>query len=205
LKSLTIQNTKFTTLPAQLGDLKALTQLRIIENKHLKTIPTEIDKLVQLRELNLKGNHLTHIPETLGQLTSLEKLDLSDNSIELLPSSIGHMVALEWLSLSGNNLKALPKELGSLTKLTNLALERNPCLTRLPYSLAGLTKLTQLTLDKDADWISPPKEIIVHQGHKPQRLLQYLHELYSFQNPCWRWQVSLLGSKNSGYEFQKIQ
>ena len=89
------------TIPAELGDLTALTSLRLYDNDLTGSIPAELGGLTNLTRLSLDGNGLTgSIPVELGGLTNLTVLYLYDND------------------LSG----AIPVELGGLTNLTELLL-----------------------------------------------------------------------------------
>ncbi len=92
------------TLPAKLGDLDALTYLRITGNGNSRlsgngssnltgTIPAELGKLSNLTELWLSGNRLTgSIPSKLGDLSKLRTLDLAYNELSgSVPSELGNI------------------------------------------------------------------------------------------------------------------
>ena len=92
------------TLPAKLGDLDALTYLRITGegNSRLSgngssnltgTIPAELGKLSNLTELSLSGNRLTgSIPSKLGDLSKLTTLNLAYNELSgSVPSELGNI------------------------------------------------------------------------------------------------------------------
>ena len=105
------------TLPAKLGDLDALTYLRITGNGHSRlsgngasnltgTIPAELGKLSNLTELWLSGNRLTgSIPSKLGDLSKLRTLSLSYNELSgSVPSSLGGISSLTALHIGSNRL-----------------------------------------------------------------------------------------------------
>ena len=92
------------TLPTKLGDLDALTYLRITGNGNSRlsgngssnltgTIPAELGKLSNLTELHLSGNRLTgSIPSKLGDLSKLTTLNLAYNELSgSVPSELGNI------------------------------------------------------------------------------------------------------------------
>ena len=48
----------------------------------LTTLPPEIGQLTALTQLDLCDNQLTSLPPEIGQLTVLTQLDLSDNQLD---------------------------------------------------------------------------------------------------------------------------
>jgi len=133
-----------TTLPAEIGQLAALTQLNLSDNR-LTTLPSEIGQLSALTWLNLSNNHLTTLPAEIGQLAALTQLNLSDNRLTTLPSEIGQLSALTWLNLFNNHLTTLPAEIGQLAALAQFNLSGNR-LTTLPSEIVQLSALTELHL-----------------------------------------------------------
>ena len=111
----------------------------------LTTLPAEIGQLTALTELYLPANQLTALPPQLGQLTALRRLDLDNNQLMSLPPQLGQLTALTWLDLDNNQLTSLPPQLGQLTALRGLYLIDNR-LTRLPVSLRQLKQLQVLGL-----------------------------------------------------------
>lgn len=70
-------------LPASLGMLKNLQELKLRNNSFWGSIPNSIGNLSSLRTLDLAFNHMNgSIPESLGHLSQLVDLDLSWNSWE---------------------------------------------------------------------------------------------------------------------------
>jgi leucine-rich repeat protein SHOC2 len=62
-------------VPAEIGQLTALTKLWIDDNK-LTSVPAEIGQLTSLVQLGLGANQLTSVPAEIWQLTGCEvKLD----------------------------------------------------------------------------------------------------------------------------------
>ena len=65
-------------------------------NSHSGTVPTEIGKLIQLKQLRLERNALTGtMPSEIGELVSLEDLRLYNNSLMgPLPLELGNLANL---------------------------------------------------------------------------------------------------------------
>ena len=83
VKSLNLQGSSQTalkiesTIPSQLGNLTALTNLVLTRNNLTGTIPTQLGNLTNLTTLELLLNKLTgSIPTELGNLTNLTRLCL---------------------------------------------------------------------------------------------------------------------------------
>jgi|GEM_PF-767935 len=133
------------TIPSALGFLKNLKTLKI-SNNQIKTLPESFGSLTALTRLDLQNNQLETLPESFGGLTALTHLDLSNNKLKRLPESFGSLTALTRLDLQNNQLERLPDSFGRLTALTNLDLSNNK-LKRLPESFGSLTALTYLYLN----------------------------------------------------------
>ncbi|MBI5819461.1 MAG: leucine-rich repeat domain-containing protein [Verrucomicrobia bacterium] len=102
----------------------------------LTTLPPQIGQLTALTDLLLSGNQLTTLPPQIGQLTALRRLDLFDNPLTTLPPEIGQLLTLEVLDLSINLLTTLPPEINHLSALIHLFLHGNPGLD-LPDEVLG--------------------------------------------------------------------
>ena len=104
VRSLAVRSRDFEALPAWLGELTGLTELRVDGMKSYGA----------LREL----------PDTVGQLTMLRKLELRGcPGVKELPDAVSQLTALRTLELQGcRELKALPKGLTALTGLQELLL-----------------------------------------------------------------------------------
>ncbi len=154
--SLDLSSSELTSLPAEIGQLTALTQLNLRDNR-LTSLPAEIGQLTALTQLNLRDNRLTSLPAEIGQLMALTQLDLMRNYLTSLPAEIGQLMALTQLDLMQNHLTSLLAEIGQLTALTQLDL-RNNHLTSLPAEIGQLMALTQLNLMQN-HLMSLPTEI----------------------------------------------
>ena len=75
----------------------------------LTSIPKEICKLSNIRNLYFEDNEIYYLPKELGRLTNLDSLDLSHNNIKYIPKEIGKLVNLTRLDLSCNKIKGVSK------------------------------------------------------------------------------------------------
>jgi len=98
-----------------------------------------------LRSLVLLNKGLTAVPSGVQRLFDLEELDLADNAIPRVPVEVGSLDVLRVLILDHNQLEAVPAELGNLTDLMQLVLANNR-LTTLPATFTKLTSLSDLNL-----------------------------------------------------------
>ena len=78
-------------LPANIGDLYMLRELRASFNKLIKLPPT-VGKLKRLRRLVLNGNKLKHLPDEIGRLDQCEELILSENSLQVRPCPAPYLI-----------------------------------------------------------------------------------------------------------------
>lgn len=120
------------------------TDLRL-NNKHLTSLPPEIEKLTTVTHLNLRGNLLTRLPPEIGKLTQLIRLDLSSNQLKSLPSEIANLTNLTTLNLIGTPTTNLLPGIAKLTNLRRLNVSSSQ-LTKLPDEISDLTNLTNLDL-----------------------------------------------------------
>ncbi|MEL6150102.1 MAG: hypothetical protein AAFR56_10810 [Chloroflexota bacterium] len=71
LTVLNLQGLGLVELPSEIGQLTALQQLDIRNNK-LAFLTPEIGQLIALEGFNLSGNRLTSLPPEIGQLTAMK-------------------------------------------------------------------------------------------------------------------------------------
>ena len=161
------------TLPAEIGELTELTDLRINSNQLTGDIPDAVYSLSKLEYLYFQNDNLTgSLSPKLGQLTNLIQLyvDRNANMTGGSPKEIGNLKKLERINLSQSGIGGeIPAELGQCTALlqfmafkTNLSgtlpdiwdmpilqtvmLHTNPGLTgNLPSSLSKLKPLASGT------------------------------------------------------------
>ena len=97
-----------------------------LDDKRLKEIPKELGSLPNLQTLFLPDNQISTIPKELGNLHNLQELNLSNNRISTIPKELGNLHNLEILDLDNNQISTIPKELSSLHNLQSLYLGSNP-------------------------------------------------------------------------------
>ncbi|KAL5707007.1 hypothetical protein ACHQM5_025108 [Ranunculus cassubicifolius] len=112
-----------TAIPSEL--FYKLTRLRtlVFRNSLLKVLPDEVEKLVQLRYLDLSGSELLELPETICNLYNLQVLGLN----------------------KCKNLRKLPENIGKLSNLRHLEIEETYDLCYLTKAIAGLRSLRTLS------------------------------------------------------------
>ena len=151
------------SIPAELGNLSNLEELRLDQNDLTGSIPTGLGSLSNLRYLSFSINDLSGgIPSDFGSLSSLEYLSLDRNHLGLqthptdgdppptavtnpIPASLGNLSSLQGLGLDDNSFSgSIPSALGNLGALTALSLSGNNFDGNIPTSLGNLTKLELL-------------------------------------------------------------
>ena len=149
------------TIPAALGNLSMLEELRFHENHLAGAIPPELGQLKSLTILWLSGNQLTgRMPPDLGDLSNLKDLRLYENELSgAIPFELGRLTGLTTLRLSGNQLTGeIPSALGDLVNLKVLRLHENRLTESIPSSLGGLSNLERLYLnDNELNGTIPPE------------------------------------------------
>lgn len=115
-------------IPAEIGQLEALTILDLDYNWLRGPVPAALADLTRLRILSLFSNLLEgSIPPELGNLRALEVLKLGDNRLTgRIPTVLGELTSLTELYLNSNRLEGpIPPVLGDLTNLLDLRLSAN--------------------------------------------------------------------------------
>ncbi|MBW00433.1 Protein flightless-1, partial [Eschrichtius robustus] len=158
----------------QLPAMTALQTLHLRNTQRTQgNLPTSLEGLSHLADVDLSCNDLTRVPECLYTLPSLRRLNLSSNQISELSLCIDQWVHVETLNLSRNQLTSLPSAICKLTKLKRLYLSSNKLdfdglpsgigklssleefmaannnLELIPESLCRCTKLRKLVLNKN--------------------------------------------------------
>ncbi len=137
-------NRGFKTLPTEIAKLQNLKNLQL-KSCQIGSLPAQIGELNKLTTLNLGSNKLITLPSQIGELNKLTTLNLEFNQLEELPAQIGELKNLTTLDLSNNKLTSLPAQIGELKNLTTLNLDYNQ-LTSLPAQIGELKNLTELNL-----------------------------------------------------------
>ncbi|KAM4632628.1 protein flightless-1 homolog isoform 1-T1 [Discoglossus pictus] len=175
LQSLSLNNNPL--MHAQLRQLTAMTALQTLHLRNTQrtqsNIPTSLEGLISLSDVDLSMNDLTRVPECLYTLVNLKRLNLSSNQITELSLCIDQWTQLETLNLSRNQLTSLPSAICKLAKLKKLYLNSNKLdfdgipsgigklcsleefmasnnnLELIPESLCRCSKLKKLVLNKN--------------------------------------------------------
>ena len=119
--------------PLGQNQLRQLPSLTSMETLHLRNtqrsfqnLPTALETLEILSDVDLGQNDLLKVPTLLFSLPNLKRINLSDNQISDLPQDVGDFwKSVEFLNLSRNRLKALPASVCRMSKLRRLYLAEN--------------------------------------------------------------------------------
>ena len=141
---ITDTNYLYRSLSVALEHPELVYRLNLSKHK-LKTIPPDILKLKNLRELDLSRNKIDSIPKEIGTFKQLTHLNLSHNEIVMLPDEIGELVSLKFLGLNRNLIEALPATIGNLEQLEVLELWDNE-LSTIPEEITKCKNLKVLEL-----------------------------------------------------------
>jgi Leucine-rich repeat (LRR) protein len=147
LEYLVMYDNEIDSIPDWIGELSALETLILNRNK-LVYISPAIGLCKKMKDLSLGQNLLEQIPGEIGKLELLEDLELENNQLPVLPESICGLKKLVAIQLGGNKLLRLPENIGQLERLENLQLSENN-LQNLPLSVGRLRRLDNLNLSKN--------------------------------------------------------
>lgn len=151
LTQVTVNGCGLTRIEARILKLSNLVLLDLSDNA-IDKLPESFDKLLNLKELVLRGNKLIRPPigifksSVLG--ANLRLLDLSQNRICILTDDVSNLTKLVTLNLADNRLRRVATTLDKMSHLKHLDLSGNPFRT-LPGSFARL-RLDKLALSTPA-------------------------------------------------------
>lgn len=161
------------TLPADIGNLTAISRLTLDDNKLNGSIPPEIGNLTKLKGLHLQRNELNGtIPDEIGNLTELTTFFLYGNQLTgTIPPEIGNLDKLVNLLLSRNQFSgSIPPEIGNLTNVSRLHLSDNQLTGKIPSEIGNLSRIIYLHLNDNS--LSGP--IPIEIGNFPRLTLLQL-------------------------------
>ncbi|XP_011308907.1 protein flightless-1 [Fopius arisanus] len=110
----------------QLPSLMNLTTLSMRNTQRtLNNIPSSLESLTNLQELDLSENALPRVPDALYSLSNLKRLNLSDNDITEISTALELWQKLETLNLCRNRLTSLPPSICKIQTLRRLYVNDN--------------------------------------------------------------------------------
>nr|XP_010911918.2 putative disease resistance protein RGA4 [Elaeis guineensis] len=131
-------------IPDAVKKQRCLRTLIVWNSPKTKIVEHELERLGQLRVLDLRDTELESLPGSIGNLLHLRLLNLGRTNVKNLPESIGRLQNLLTLNLPGcKSLRTLPKAITSLCNLRCFRLEDTP-LTHLPKGIGRLRNLVYL-------------------------------------------------------------
>ena len=133
-----------SSVPDELLRLPDLREL-ILRKNALTRWPTHCPNFENLIKLDLSLNQLDHVPQAISTYTSLRDLNMGHNLLVHIPEFIGNLIQLETLKLSDTHITSIPASIFRLKNLKLLDLTHNH-LSALPESVAGLAALHTLFL-----------------------------------------------------------
>ncbi|MBO7492658.1 MAG: leucine-rich repeat domain-containing protein [Bacteroidales bacterium] len=133
----------FTSIEEALKAEKPVYRLRITKLANKDSLPEELFRLTELRELTVKGCKLCRLNQNIGKLTHLQYLNLDHNKLLRLPETIGALTDLRTLVISRNILEELPKSIGNLHQLVTIDAWGNP-LYVLPHSISDISNTLKI-------------------------------------------------------------
>ena len=112
--------------PGACGKMKRLRGLSM-SRCGLTCLPKDLDQMVNLETLYLRGNSLSHLGNGLKNMTKLTWVELGDNPFESLEEEFPFdtLVNIEHLYLENTNLKTLPGGIGQMVKIKTIGLQGN--------------------------------------------------------------------------------
>lgn len=146
------------TFPANflkvLANITTLQFLRVYQKGDKSTsnlqgaIPPELGQLVNLQELNFRGNSLVGgVPTEVARLPKLVSINLADNQLTGPVSQFCESTSLQTLLLFNNHFTdIIPPCMGAMN-LTNLNIGANNISGPIPDTFANLTKLQSINFD----------------------------------------------------------
>ena len=133
---LDLSNKGLTKVTADIYNKTATTDL-ILSNNSIKTLPSEMGRMTNLKVFKINNNVLEgSLIAEVRQMAKLQILDVSNNNMTGMPAEIGQLSNLQTLNYCNNKITGLPNE---LSKLRNSLKEFN--LSGNPLSSEQISKL----------------------------------------------------------------
>ncbi|MBQ5992727.1 MAG: leucine-rich repeat domain-containing protein [Bacteroidales bacterium] len=133
----------FTSIEEALKAESPVYRLKITKLANKDSLPEELFRLTELRELTVKGCKLCRLNQNIGKLTKLQYLNVDHNKLLRLPETIGALRDLRTLVISRNILEELPESIGNLHQLVTIDAWGNP-LYVLPHSISDISNTLKI-------------------------------------------------------------
>jgi hypothetical protein len=147
LRQLRLIGQTFSSFPYQIANLNYL-QLIVIQDHSTLILDNNIGKLSSLNNLSLTSCDITYLPDSIGQLDSLRTIYVRDCKLSQLPATIGDCKNLHNIELRNNLLTSLPSSIGNLDSLRTLELSENQ-ISDLPETIGNLSSLQELQIARN--------------------------------------------------------
>ncbi|KAI3474438.1 hypothetical protein Pfo_029299 [Paulownia fortunei] len=138
------------SIPSELGNCTSLLELNLSSNNLTGTIPKEIVSLSSLSVvLSMARNSLSGpLPIEVNKLINLKELDVSENKLSgEIPNSLSRCLSLEILLMGGNLLQgSIPESLEALRGLEQIDFSHNNLSGKLPEFFGKLPFVKKLDL-----------------------------------------------------------
>ncbi|WP_299248747.1 hypothetical protein [uncultured Aquimarina sp.] len=157
LKTLSLEGNMITEIPRQIQDLSNNLRIFNLGGNQIEVIPQEFFSLTKLTDLRVYTNLLTEVPSDINKLTELRYLSLSNNSLKILPPELFELSKLNSLFINNIELSEVSENITNLSQLTSLGVSSNP-LGSIPDNILEITTLTRLDIN-NAGIIDIPSEI----------------------------------------------
>jgi len=133
--------------------LSKLTNLKLLELRHLKTegkIFDAIKDLKKLEKLDILGSEfcITELPDIFGNYGELRSFSFAGNFVRNLPPSLFLLNNLTTLEIGSTGISVIDEKVGNLKNLTGLQIYDN-MLEKLPNSIFSLPKLAVLNIEEN--------------------------------------------------------
>ena len=127
LSILNFNNSQLSVLPPEINCLKASLSVLSLSGNMLVTLPNELCDLKALTELIADKNRLQFLPFNIARLANLRRLHVPQNELCELPESLSKLKRLRVLDVAGNQLRVFPTDMNTM-ELKELYCENNPLL-----------------------------------------------------------------------------
>lgn len=156
LENLDFSGFNLNTVPSEINGLSHLKNLNLSNNAISNF--SALNGMNSLQEINISSNNLSSLPSEITSLTSLKALNISNNNIALF-TNLQNLQNLEWLSLENNSIANIPSEISNLQNLIHLNLGRNKISAGFS-SVINLPNLEQLWLNHNIITGNFPTELL---------------------------------------------